>query len=113
MANGPKYDGTDGGPIELATAKKWTANYRGKSPGETEAHYFGRDLILRILAQGSCSGIRVYYALDDKGNKQLLLIGADSKGNNMLPGSGVASGGGNEIGDASFPCPPYCPDNGL
>ncbi|QOI98242.1 MAG: hypothetical protein HRU69_12435 [Flammeovirgaceae bacterium] len=116
MANGPKYDGTDGGPIDLTTAKRWTANYRVKHPGETEAHYFGRDLILRILAEGDCSGIRIYYAIDDKGNKQLLLVGTNSKGNNLLPQAGTAAGGeggDNQIGDVSFPCPPYCPDNKL
>jgi hypothetical protein len=114
MANGPKYDGSDAGPIDLATAKKWAANYRKEFPGQTLAHYFGSDIIKRILEENDCSGIRIYYAIDDNGKKQLLLVGADSKGENLLPSAGGESANTeNEIGEFSWPCPDYCPSNGL
>jgi hypothetical protein len=114
MADSPKYDGTDSGPIDLETAREWAANYRKAFPGQTLAHYFGADIVKKILAEQDCSGIRIYYAIDDKGKKQLLIVGADSKGDNLLPAEGSArSGDDNEIADFSWPCPDYCPPNGL
>lgn len=107
------FNGTEGGPIPLSTAKQWTANYRASiKPGETEAHYFGGDIIRKLLDEDKSVGIRVYYAIDDKGKKQLLLIGVDVEGNNLLPEEGaVAKSTEDEdpiIVDNSYPCPPYC-----
>ena len=107
------FDGSEGKPIDLATAQKWMANYRAtlKDPNDTLAHFFGFILIEQILAEPGCKGIRIYYALDDAGKKQLLLVGADSNGNNLWPkNTGPTDGGENIIVDASYPCPPYCPD---
>lgn len=117
MANQPKYDGTDGGPIELATAKAWAKNFRdtAKNPEEVRAHYFGRDLFLKILAQAECSGMRIYYGLKDDGTKELMLVGVDGKGDNMLPGAGGNARAGDDdniIGDVSYPCPSVCPGQG-
>lgn len=109
-------DSKVGDPIDLATAKKWAANYRGtlKNTGDRRAHYFGSEIIQQILSQSNCVGIRIYYGIDDLGNKQLMLIGVDSNGNDLLPMAGARTNDeGNVIADASFPCPNTCPDNGL
>ena len=111
MADGPKYNGTDGAPIDLATARQWVANYKTQNPGQVVAHYFGKDIIQHILLENDCSGIRIYYALDDKGARQLLVVGVNTKGDNLLPEEG-SEGGGNQIADYSFPCPPYCGQGG-
>lgn len=107
------FNGSEGGPISLETAKKWTANYRATiKPGETEAHYFGHESIRRVLDESRSVGIRAYYAIDDNGKKQLLLVGVDEDGNDLLPqaaGSASAQADGDPIiVDQSFPCPPYC-----
>jgi hypothetical protein len=108
------FNGSAGGPIPLATAKQWTANYRATiKPGETEAHYFGSDIIRRLLDEDKSVGIRAYYAIDDKGNKQLLLVGVDENGDNLLPAESAAAKsveeeGGPIIVDNSIPCPPTC-----
>jgi hypothetical protein len=106
------FNGSEGGPIPLSTAKIWTANYRATiKPGETEAHYFGGDIIRRLLDEDRSVGIRMYYAIDDTGNKQLLLVGVDEDGNNLLPEEGAAARSADEdpiIGDQAFPCPPHC-----
>lgn len=110
--SGSIYDGLAGDPITRETAKKWTANYTSKNPGTIRGHYFGNEIIQQILNQTNCSGIRIYYALDDKGGKQLLLVGVDYAGNDLLPAEGnTLDGSGNIIADASFPCPDYCPDD--
>lgn len=112
------FNGSEGGPIPLATAKEWTANYRATiKPGETEAHYFGSDIIQRLLNEAGSIGIRVYYAIDDQGKKQLLLVGVDEDGNNLLPREGAAAKSAEVeepiIVDKSYPCPTYCPINAI
>lgn len=107
-----KFNGTEGKPIPQETAAKWVENYQKISPKEIKAHFFGRDIIEKILKETSCLGIRIYYAIDDAGAKQLILVGADDNGNNLLPDQRPLSGEGNIIADASFPCPSYCPPTG-
>ena len=93
------FDGTEGDEIELVTAAAWTKNYRGEHPDETKGHFFGKTLINDILNQSGCMGIRMYYAIDDDGNKQLVLAGANTYEDDMHTGV---------LGDASMPCPTYC-----
>ena len=111
MAN---FNVSAGGSIPLATAKRWAANYRATiKPGEHEAHYFGAESINRVLNEDNSVGLRIYYAIDDEGKKQVLLIGVDAEGNNLLPEEGAAAkatteDGGPIIVDQSVPCPPNC-----
>jgi hypothetical protein len=107
-------DVTVGDPIDLITAKAWATNYRLKNPNTTRGHFFGNEIINQILNEEGCIGIRMYYGIDEKGNKQLMLVGVDSNGEDLLPSLGESlDGGGNIIGDASFPCPDYCPTGEL
>lgn len=108
------FNGSEGGPIPLSTAMEWTANYRKTiKEGETRAHYFGRETYQKLLDEAGSVGIRAYYAIDDKGKKQLLLVGVDENGNDILPSENSASkdgDGSGEVMDKSFPCPTYCSD---
>lgn len=106
-------DGSEGGAISLETFQKWSGNYNQESPDGNQAHFFGREIINQILAEEGCVGIRMYYALDDNGNRQILLVGVDSKGNDLLPSAGGRiADGGNTIADVSYPCPTYCSQQG-
>jgi hypothetical protein len=97
---------------EIATA--WMANYRQQNPGEREGHFFGNEIIQQLLAQKGAVGIRMYYALDDKGQKQLILVATDAKGKDLVPADAKLNPGlrveGEPTGyaDASWPCPGYC-----
>ena len=113
IIKGPLYDGSDAGPIDLNLAKSWVAKFKGKvGPDEIQSRYFGRDVIDQILAQQGCTGLRIYYAINDGGEKVLVISGVDSTGADMLPVSPTLVAGENTLADASRPCPPYCP-NGL
>jgi hypothetical protein len=112
------FNGSEGDPLDLSLAKKWTANYRAtlKSNNDVQAHFFGAEIIQQILQQPGSVGMRIYYALDDKGAKQLLLVGVDAQGNNILSNNTfntLESGGDGLVADFSFPCPSTCPENGL
>lgn len=110
------FDGSEGKPIALATAKEWAANYRASliNPDDILAQFFGLQIIKKLLAEPSCIGVRIYYGLDSQGKKQLILVGANAQGENLLPASmALDSADPITVADFSFPCPPYCPPNGL
>jgi hypothetical protein len=108
------FNGLEGDPLALETARLWTANYKTKNPDDIQAHFFGSEIITRILSEAGCVGIRMYYAIDDNGQKQLILVGVDADGNNLLPGTEMLDGSDeNIIADYSWPCPSYCSDDGL
>ncbi|EJF08103.1 MULTISPECIES: hypothetical protein [Pontibacter] len=98
-----KVTGKEGGPIDRAQAKRWTAKYRSSGRGKTNSHLFGADTVRKLLEQEGCVGMRIYYALDDNGEQQLLLVGTDEEGSDMTEGL---------ILDLSSPCPPDCSVSG-
>lgn len=103
------FKGDEGGPLPLETATQWIRNYRDGNPDQLQAHFFGNEIIKQLLAEEGCVGIRIYYALDENGQRQLLLVGTDSKGEDLLPAPGGRTDeGGNIIADYSLPCPSYC-----
>jgi len=83
------FDGSEGDAITLATATSWAANYEAQNAPTVKSHFFGSDAIKNILSSSGCVGIRIYYSIDDSGDRQLLLIGANNKGNDLSPESGV------------------------
>jgi hypothetical protein len=97
------YNGTEGSAISLATGSNMTSNYRKNNPDAILGHFFGSDLLRQILDQDGCKGIRMYYAEDDDGNKELVIVGADADENDML----------DLIGDVSHQCPPCGTPNSL
>jgi hypothetical protein len=72
------FNGNESAQITLAQGIAWTAAYRTEYPNEPRAHFFGKNKLLELLSQQDCVGIRAYYALDDNGNKQLILVGASA-----------------------------------
>lgn len=101
------YNGSEGEAITLEEAAAFTANYRSQNQGVAEtvkAHFFGREILQRMLDQEGCAGIRMYYGLDDKGGKQLVLVGVDAAGQDMEDGT---------IADRSRVCPPDCATGAL
>ncbi len=113
-----RFKGTEGSSMDENLVKKWIQQHADHH--ETKAHFFGREIIHKILAQPGCQGIRMYHAIDDKGKKQIILVGANEKGDNMWPSSSPKpkgkllkdGGGGNTAADSSAPCPPFCPGGG-
>ena len=110
----PLYDGSDSGPIDILLAKAWIENFKNTiDANDTRSHYFGRNVIDNILLQENCTGLRIYYALNNNGEKVLVIVGVDNVGNNMLPSSQTVTIGENILADYSWPCPTVCnPPNG-
>lgn len=94
------FTGHEDHSITLQEASEWTANYRDASAaGSTIAHFFGKDAIQAILNQSNCVGIRIYYAIDDVGEKQLVLVGANAAENDLYEGL---------LADRGYGCPVNC-----
>lgn len=101
----PKFNGSEGAAIDLATAAKWTKNYRASAKPDPvqgaviKGHFFGREILEQILSQEGCMGIRMYHARDEQGQRQLVLVGANAEGEDMTEGT---------VADGSKVCPPDC-----
>lgn len=95
------FTGHENHSITLAEAAAWTKNYRTANRGAVQGHFFGKDAIAAILAQDSCVGIRIYYALDTEGVKQLIITGVTASENDLYNGL---------LAERSIQCPPNCGD---
>lgn len=94
------FTGSEDHDIPLSTAAEWTKNYRDSiTTGQTIAHYFGGDAIQDIIDQDSCVGLRIYYALDESGNKQLIITGVKANGDDLYQG---------KLAERSVTCPIDC-----
>lgn len=92
--------GNENHDFPLQTASQWTKNYRNASTaGAAIAHYFGKAAIQAILNQEECVGIRIYYALDDSGAKQLIAVGVKANQDDLYNGL---------IAERTYPCPTMC-----
>ena len=81
------FTGNEGAIITLAEGSEMTANYRETiSTGDTLAHAVGKNLVNAILNQTGCMGIRFYQAISNKGEKQLVAVGVDSNGDDIVQG---------------------------
>lgn len=96
------FDGHENHSITLAAASALTANYRTNNPGQTLAHFFGKDAIQAILDQEGCVGIRIYYGENASGQDKLVLCGVTSDENDMYAG---------ELAQYSILCPNVCGAN--
>ena len=105
-----RFTGKEGSFIPEARLKKWIQQHQDHH--EVRAHFFGKQILMNILNEPGCVGIRFYHAIDDKGQKTLVLVGADAKGVSIWSSSKAAKGKLKAVrplgGDQSFPCPPYC-----
>jgi hypothetical protein len=93
------FDGTEGEQISLQEGAELNQNYRNANPNKRIGHLMGEEIINQILAQPGCKGIRFYYGLDSNGKKEIVLVGTDANGNDMVTGI---------IADKAKPCPIYC-----
>lgn len=83
-----------GQDIGLQEGTAMINRYRELHPEETvTGHTVGRNIIEQILAQPNCAGINIYYALNHLGQRQLVFMGADQNGRNILEFSKVNENG--------------------
>jgi len=91
---------TDGEFISLEDAVHWTTNHRNSSNfNGIHGQYYGKARIASILQQEGCTGLRVYYAIDEQDVPVLVLIGTNEAGDDIES---------ELILERGIICPPYC-----
>jgi hypothetical protein len=80
-------------------------------PDHVIAQYMGRNIIEKILAQPGVIGIRTFYGLNELGINQLVFVGVDNKGNNIINYTQTLESGEKIkhkgiVADAGSLCPP-------
>jgi hypothetical protein len=87
--------------ISLMDAVKMTRDYRSTAgSGAFLGGFFGKDSLTKILDQQGCTGIRIYNAINAKGEPTFVLVGAKSDGEDITDG---------ELAEFIVGCPPFCP----
>jgi hypothetical protein len=111
------FDGTELG-IELSPdegrkkAKKFKTNRKG---GIVKAHYFSREVLLKLLADPKNMGIRVYIGHGDDNDHDNFIVAVNAEGHNVfkgnftIPGDKDMPAGGSGIYASAAPCPQWCP----
>jgi hypothetical protein len=99
-----------GAPITGLQVRSWVKLYKDKNPGKAFSHFVGVNSLRQMIDQENLVGVSFTYALDEKGNQQLVLIGVDANGKLMLPSATSSLVVGDfESMDRSIVCPPICP----
>jgi hypothetical protein len=97
------FKGNEGEKITIEEAVKFTENYRNSEKADAiKAEFIGKELLVEMLNQDECVGIRFYFGRHDNGNLNIIVVGADIKGNDLYNGI---------IAERLPPCPPFCPDS--
>ncbi len=102
-----------GKEIDYETGAKMIKRSFDENPDDVMAQFTGRNVIEKLLAQPGCVGIRTFYALNDMGIRQLIFVGVDGNGNNILEidtinANGKINKNKGVIVSGGKICPPYC-----
>jgi len=109
------YSAEVGEDIGYELGAKMIKNYFMKNQDDVLASFMGRNQIEAILAQPGVVGIRMFNALNDLGIRQLVLVGVDANGQNVLQYTTIGENGElikkkGIVADRARLCPPYCGD---
>jgi hypothetical protein len=89
--------------ITLAEASQLTRNFRANAgPEAITGGFFRRESFLKILAQDGCVGIRLYYGLKDEKTTEIVMVGVDDNGRDLVNG---------HIAERIYLCPPFCDES--
>ena len=61
-------------------------------------HYFGKDVVEKIMKQPGCVGVRIYYGKHADGKSGFVIVGVDKNGRAMVP---------TVLASPSIICPPF------
>ncbi len=94
------FTGKEDHHISLEEAIKLISNFRNSQKDfSIKAHYFGKEALEKLLGQEGCVGIRIYYAQNEDGKPELVIVGVNEEGQDLENGT---------ILNRGLPCPPWC-----
>jgi hypothetical protein len=92
------FNGTEGGAISLEQGSDLASKWRKHNPDARKGAFMGKEILIELLNQEGCKGIRVYYGLDEDGQMQPVFSGAEANENDLL----------DLVANGSRPCTPFC-----
>ena len=107
--------------ISLTQAIDMTTRYRAQKENILAPAYKGKDILLlsetfdrsvfeTLLAENDCQKLRIYFGMKDNLQVRAIIVGVNSKDEDLLPDAGMApAGSGNQIAEEGTPCPTICP----
>lgn len=99
------YSPDSGKDIGYEAGAKMVKRHFDQNPDDAVAHFIGRNIIEKILAQPGCIGLRLFTGLDEMGIRKPIFIGVDKAGNNILRIDMSKKG---ILASGVKICPPYC-----
>jgi hypothetical protein len=104
--------------ITLAQAVEMTTRYRQNKNSVISSSFSGQEIIAicdkfdraifdTLLAKANCAAIRIYYGMDESLRIHPIIVAVDSNDADILAGSSAEEG--DDIGEESLRCPPFCP----
>ena len=107
------YSAKTGEDIGYEKGAKLVKNHYDQNPDDAIAHFMGREMIEKILAQPGVAGIRMFNGTNDMGLTQPILVGVDANGSNIISYSTIADNGEiiknkGIVAGGVRTCPPYC-----
>jgi hypothetical protein len=86
--------------ISLNDAAAMTLKFRQSNPvGSVIAHLFTKEIIMEILNQANCEGIRIYHGIDAGNAPVLVVTGVDGNKDDMYQGT---------LAEHADKCPLWC-----
>lgn len=108
--------------ITLQRAVEMTTRYRQEKEQILADPYKGQNILCicetftrgdidLVLAQADCVGLRIYYGMDLELKIHAIIVGVNSKNEDILPERMAGWGDGKDTGivDEPLRCPPNCP----
>lgn len=92
------FDGREGEFYAPREGGEFTRRYREANINPIHGGFIGKEKLKAILNQEGCMGIRVYFGMDEENLMNLVLVGADNNGNDIM----------NVIVEQVRRCPPGC-----
>jgi hypothetical protein len=107
------YSPDSGKDIGYEAGAKMVKRHFDENPDDVIAHFMGRNLIEKILAQPGCVGIRAFHGLNEMGIRKIIFVGVDKTGSNILElnstyKQGTLSKNRGIVAEGLKACPPYC-----
>ena len=86
--------------ISLNDAAALTLKFRQSNPvGGVIAHLFTKEIIMEILNQANCEGIRIYHGIDAANMPVLVMTGVDANKDDLYQGT---------LAEHAEKCPIFC-----
>lgn len=70
---------------------------------------FDREIIDAILSQPDCTGLRIYFGLNDQRQVRAVLVGVNQKNEDILSSTNNLETDSSLIAEDGNVCPPICP----